>query len=119
MELYSEAMVNSERPVEFTPEQIARHRDDGPNVNWMKELYSRSSPRSSHSVSTTRGDDQPSYMVSLGYLDQSNMSKGSDYGCKRCNTRLNASHKVIKNFTLNLTSQFIRNDIKGHAYWTE
>lgn len=67
----------------------------------------------------TGGNDQLSYMASLGYLDQSSMFKGPDYGYKRYNARLNVSHKVTNNFTLNLTSQFARNDIKEHAYWTE
>ena len=76
-------------------------------------------PQSSHNVSMTGGNDQLSYMASLGYLDQSSMFKGPDYGYKRYNARLNVSHKVTNNFTLNLTSQFARNDIKEHAYWTE
>ena len=118
-ELYNEAAVNSGRAAKFTPEQIAQYRNGGPNVNWVKELYNRNSPQSSHSVSMTGGNDQLSYMASLGYLDQSSMFKGPDYGYKRYNARLNVSHKVTKNFTLNLTSQFARNDIKEHAYWTE
>ena len=52
-------------------------------------------------------------------LPWSSMFKGPDYGYKRYNARLNVSHKVTNNFTLNLTSQFARNDIKEHAYWTE
>ena len=118
-ELYNEAAVNSGRAAKFTPEQIAQYRNGGPNVNWVKELYNRNSPQSSHSVSMTGGNDQLSYMASLGYLDQSSMFKGPDYGYKRYNARLNVSHKVTNNFTLNLTSQFARNDIKAHAYWTE
>lgn len=118
-ELYNEAAVNSGRSAKFTPEQIAQYRNGGPNVNWVKELYNRNSPQSSHSVSMTGGNDQLSYMASLGYLNQSSMFKGPDYGYKRYNARLNVSHKVTKNFTLNLTSQFARNDIKEHAYWTE
>lgn len=118
-ELYNEAAVNSGRNAKFTPEQIAQFRNGGPNVNWVKELYNRNSPQSSHSVSMTGGNDQMSYMASLGYMDQSSMFKGPDYGYKRYNARLNVSHKVTNNFTLNLTSQFTRNDIKEHAYWTE
>ncbi len=118
-ELYNEAAVNSGRAAKFTPEQIAQYRNGGPNVNWVKELYNRNSPQSSHNVSMTGGNDQLSYMASLGYLDQSSMFKGPDYGYKRYNARLNVSHKVTNNFTLNLTSQFARNDIKEHAYWTE
>ena len=111
--------VNSGRAAKFTPEQIAQFRNGGPNVNWVKELYHRNSPQSSHNVSMTGGNDQLSYMASLGYMDQNSMFKGPDYGYKRYNARLNVSHKVTNNFTLNLTSQFARNDIKEHAYWTE
>ena len=118
-ELYNEAAVNSGRAAKFTPEQIAQYRNGGPNVNWVKELYNRNSPQSSHNVSMTGGNDQLSYMASLGYMDQNSMFKGPDYGYKRYNARLNVSHKVTNNFTLNLTSQFARNDIKEHAYWTE
>ena len=118
-ELYNEAAVNSGRAAKFTPEQIAQFRNGGPNVNWVKELYHRNSPQSSHNVSMTGGNDQLSYMASLGYMDQNSMFKGPDYGYKRYNARLNVSHKVTNNFTLNLTSQFARNDIKEHAYWTE
>lgn len=118
-ELYNEAAVNSGRTAKFTADQIAQYRNGGPNVNWVRELYNKNSPQSSHSVSMTGGNDQLSYMASLGYLDQSSMFKGPDYGYKRYNARLNVSHKVTKNFTLNLTSQFARNDIREHAYWTE
>lgn len=118
-ELYNEAAVNSGRAAKFTPEQIAQFRNGGLNVNWVKELYHRNSPQSSHNVSMTGGNDQLSYMASLGYMDQNSMFKGPDYGYKRYNARLNVSHKVTNNFTLNLTSQFARNDIKEHAYWTE
>ncbi len=57
-ELYNEAAVNSGRAAKFTPEQIAQYRNGGPNVNWVKELYNRNSPQSSHNVSMTGGNDQ-------------------------------------------------------------
>ena len=41
-----------------------------------------------------------------------------DYGYKRLNARLNLSHKVTDRFTINLTSQFARNNITDHAYDT-
>ena len=56
-ELYNEAAVNSGRAAKFTPEQIAQFRNGGPNVNWVKELYHRNSPQSSHNVSMTGGND--------------------------------------------------------------
>jgi hypothetical protein len=47
------------------------------------------------------------------------MFKGPDYGYQRYNGRLNLTPQVKPNLTLYVTSQFARNDIKEHAYWTE
>ena len=118
-EMYNEAAVNSGRTTKFTAEDIARFRSEGPNVNWMDELYKESAPQSSHNLSVTGGNAQLSYLASLGYTDQESMFKGPDYGYQRYNARLNVSHRLSKNFTLNLTSQYARNDIKEHAYWTD
>ena len=118
-EMYNEAAVNSGRSTKFAAEDIARFRSEGPNVNWMDELYKESAPQSSHNLSVTGGNAQLSYLASLGYTDQESMFKGPDYGYQRYNARLNVSHKLSNNFTLNLTSQYARNDIKEHAYWTD
>ncbi|MDR0891544.1 MAG: TonB-dependent receptor [Mediterranea sp.] len=118
-ELYNEAAVNSGRSTKFTAEQIAGFKQNGPNVKWIDELYKSVAPQSSHNVSMTGGNDRLSYLASVGYVDQNSMFEGPDYGYKRYNARLNVSHKVTDNFTLTLTSQFARNDIKEHAYWTD
>lgn len=118
-ELYNEAAVNSGRTTKFTAEDIAGFRNGGTNVNWVRELYKTNSPQSSHNLSMTGGNEQLSYFASLGYLDQNSMFKGPDYGYNRYNARLNVSHKATKDLTIYLTSQFARNDIKEHAYWTE
>lgn len=117
-ELYNEAAVNSGRTTKFTAEQINQFRTVGPNVKWIEEIYKNYAPQSSHSLSMTGGNDKLSYLASVGYTDQNSMFKGPDYGYKRYNARLNVSHKVTNNFVLTLTSQFARNDIKEHAYWT-
>ncbi|SCM58793.1 TonB-dependent receptor SusC [Petrimonas mucosa] len=118
-ELYNEAAVNSGRPTKFTREDIDGFRNGGYNVNWVRELYKTNTPQSSHNLSMTGGNDQLSYLASVGYLDQNSMFKGPDYGYQRYNGRLNLTHKVKPNLTLYVTSQFARNDIKEHAYWTE
>lgn len=118
-ELYNEAAVNSGRNTKFTTEQIKTFREQGPNVKWIRELYKKQAPEQSHNLSITGGNDKFTYLASVGYFDQASMFKGPDYGYQRYNARLNVSHQVTKQFKLNLTSQFTRNDIKEHAYWTE
>lgn len=117
-ELYNEAAVNSGRATKFTAEDIANYRNGGTNCKWIQRIYKNYAPQMSHNLSMTGGTETLSYMASLGYTDQDSMFQGS-YGYKRYNARLNLSHKVSKNFVLTLTSQFARNDIKDHAYWTD
>lgn len=117
-ELYNEAAVNSGRATKFTAEDIANYRNGGTNCKWIQRIYKNYAPQMSHNLSMTGGTETLTYMASLGYTDQDSMFQGS-YGYKRYNARLNLSHKVSKNFVLTLTSQFARNDIKDHAYWTD
>lgn len=118
-ELYNEAAVNSGRSVKFTPDQIRSFREVGPNVKWIKELYHDYSPMSSHNLSVTGGSKSLTYLASFGYEDQNSMFKGPDYGYQRYNARLNVSHQISNRFKVNITTQFARNNIKEHAYWTE
>ncbi|MFA6858298.1 MAG: TonB-dependent receptor [Bacteroidales bacterium] len=118
-ELYNEAAVNSGRSTKFSASGIANYRNGGTNCNWVKELYKDNSPQSSHNISITGGNSQLSYLASFGYLDQDSMFKGANYGYKRYNARLNLSHKVNDKLVIYITSQFARNKIKDHAYWTE
>lgn len=118
-ELYNEAAVNSGRATKFTPEQIQGFRNVGPNVTWIEQLYRKNSPMSSHNVSLTGGSKNITYLASLGYVDQSSMFKGPDYGYQRYNARLNVSNQISKRLKLDFTTQFARNNIKEHAYWTD
>lgn len=118
-ELYNEAAVNSGRPVKFTAEQIAGYKNGGTNVKWINELYKEYAPQQSHNVSVTGGNETLSYMGSIGYLGQESLFQGPDFGYDRFNARLNVSHKMSDRLTVSLTSSFIRNNIKDHAYWTE
>lgn len=118
-ELYNEAAVNSGRTTKFTAEQIAGFRDGGTNCKWINEIYKDYAPQQSHNVSVTGGSGNLSYMASVGYMGQESLFKGPDYGYDRYNARLNVHHQLTRNFSVTLTSQFTRNDIKDHAYWTE
>ena len=118
-ELYNEAAVNSGRSAKFSAEQIADFRNGGTNCKWIEEIYKDKASQQSHNVSVTGGNGNLSYMGSVGYLKQNSLFQGPNYGYDRYNARLNVSHKMTKNFTVSLTSQFTRNNIKDHAYWTE
>lgn len=118
-EMRNEALVNSGRAAAFTAEQIAYYRNGGPNVNWMEEIYKDNAPQQSHNLSITGGNDKTTYLVSAGYMDQSSMFKGPDYGLQRYNARMNVSHKYSERFSFTATAAYARNEVKDHAYWTE
>ena len=118
-ELYNEAAVNSGRSTKVSAQDIAGFRNGGTNCKWINEIYKDYAPQQTHTVSVTGGTQKLSYMASLGYLNQNSLFKGPNYGYDRYNARLNVTHKVRENLTVSLTSQFTRNEIKDHAYWTE
>jgi TonB-linked SusC/RagA family outer membrane protein len=118
-ELRNEALVNSGRPIQFTPEQIKKFRTDGPNSNWMKEIYKSGSPQQTHNLSITGGNDKTTYLVSGAYTDQDSMFEGPGYGLERYSFRANIDTKVSERFKFNILASYTRNAVKDHAYWTE
>jgi len=118
-ELRNEALFNSGRPIQFTPEQIKDYRTNGPNSNWMKEIYKSRAPQQSHNISITGGNDKTTYMVSGAYTDQESMFEGPNYGLERYNFRVNLDTKVSERFKFGVLAAYTRNATKEHAYWTE
>ncbi len=118
-ELRNEALANSGRNIRFTPEEIRKFRDEGPNVNWMREIYKQSSPQQTHNLSVSGGTESTSYLVSAGYMDQNSLLQGENYGHKRYNGRLNLETRITEKLKLGANLSYARNTIRDHAYWTE
>lgn len=118
-ELRNEALVNSGKPIAFTPDQIAQYRNGGTNVNWIDAIYKPLAPQQSHNVSFSGGNDKTSMLFSVGYMDQNSLLLGPDYGLKRLNARMNMDHQVNKNLKISANVAYARNTIKDHAYWTD
>ena len=119
-EMRNEALVNSGRPIAFTPEQIANYRNGGGvNVNWMDRIYKSAAPIQSHNLSMSGGSDKTTYMASLGYLDQNSLLEGPDYGLNRYNARLNVMNQITDKLRITAGIAYARNEVKDHAYWTE
>ncbi|WP_221412293.1 SusC/RagA family TonB-linked outer membrane protein [Dysgonomonas sp. 511] len=118
-ELRNEALVNSGRPIQFSSEQIKDFRLNGPNSNWMKEIYKSRAPQQTHNLSITGGNDKTTYLVSGAYTDQESMFEGPGYGLERYNFRTNIDTKVSERFKFSVLASYTRNAVKDHAYWTE
>ncbi|MBE8720718.1 SusC/RagA family TonB-linked outer membrane protein [Sphingobacterium pedocola] len=118
-ELRNEALVNSGRPTQFSSGQIRNFRENGPNANWMKEIYRNSAPQQSHNLSLSGGNDKTTYLISGAYTDQESMFKGPDYGLERFNFRTNVETQVSDRLKVGLLAAYARNTVKDHAYWTD
>lgn len=118
-ELRNEALRNSGFSAKFTPEQILNYRLNGPNSNWMKDIYKSTAPMQSHNLSINGGNESTTYLASLGYMDHDSMLEGPGYGHQRYNARLNLETKVSDKFSFGVSVSYARNEIKDHAYWTE
>ncbi|MDT0677885.1 SusC/RagA family TonB-linked outer membrane protein [Autumnicola musiva] len=117
--LRNEALINSGMAAAFTPEQILDFKENGPDVNWNREIYKDMALQSSHNLSMSGADNGLNYLLSLGYLDQESMFKGPDYGYQRYNARLNLDKRINEKFKMGGRMSFARNDIKEHAFYEE
>lgn len=118
-ELRNEALVNSGKSIKYTPEQIKNFRENGPNTNWMKELYKSTAPQQTHNLSIAGGSENTTYLISAGYMNQASMFEGPDYGMDRLSGRVNLESQVTSRFKVGVNVAYVRNDIKDHAYNTE
>ena len=118
-ELRNEALVNSGLQPAFTPEQIRGFKANGPNTNFLEELFKSNALQQNHSLSISGGNKSTSYFISAGYVNQESQFKGPDYGLKRYNGRLNLTTQVNDRIKVGGILAFSRTDIKEHAYWTE
>ncbi|MDD3194445.1 MAG: TonB-dependent receptor [Paludibacter sp.] len=65
----------------------------GPGTDWQSEMFSQA-PMSSHNLSITGGNDQVTYAIGAGYLDQQGIAIGS--GFERLNLRSNIDAQLKK-----------------------
>ncbi|SKB85203.1 TonB-linked outer membrane protein, SusC/RagA family [Salegentibacter salinarum] len=117
--LRNEALVNSGMSPAFTPEQIMDFRENGPNVSFYESLFQDYATQSNHNLSMSGAENGLNYLLSLGYMDQESLFKGPDYGHTRYNFRINLDKKINDKLKVGGRISFARNDIKGHAWWTE
>ncbi|MCH7409090.1 TonB-dependent receptor [Belliella sp. DSM 111904] len=117
--LRNEALVNSRMNPVFTPEQILGFKENGPNVSHYEALFKDQAIQSNHNLSVSGSEKGLNYMMSLGYMDQESLFHGPGYGHQRYNVRINLDKQVNDKLKVGGRISLARNDIKGHAWWTE
>lgn len=101
MTLKNEALVNSGKTPQYSPEQISYWHERGSEPAYLREMLRKFTPQQNHNISLTGGGKSSSYLLSLGYVNQGNMLENSyltnaDFNYKRYNARMNMSVEVSK-----------------------
>lgn len=102
MTLKNEALVNSGKTPQFSPDEIVYWKERGSEPAYVDEMLRKYTPQQNHSLSLTGGGKSSSYLLSLGYVNQGNMLQNKyipsdiDFNYKRYNARANISVDVSK-----------------------
>ena len=100
-EYYTQASVNSNTGVPYTPEQIQGYKDGTlPGTDWWEEVMADNAPVQQHNLSMTGGTEKTKYFVALGALNQEGLNPIFDF--KRYNLRTNLDTKIGENFSIGL-----------------
>lgn len=112
--LRNEAAYNSgEANAVFTAAQIAKLKADG-DTEWFAEEIVRPALQLNQNLSVSGGNENSTYLVSLGYLDQESNFVGPKKGLERYNFRINLTNEFGK---LKLTSSlaYAKQKISDHS----
>lgn len=102
MTLKNEALVNSGKTPQYTPEQISYWKQRGSEPAYLTEMLRKYTPMQNHSLNVTGGGKSSSYLLSIGYINQGSMLHNSylpddmELNYKRYNARANVSVDVSK-----------------------
>ncbi|WP_330443851.1 SusC/RagA family TonB-linked outer membrane protein [Flavobacterium sp. C4GT6] len=112
--LRNEAAYNSgESSAVFTAEQIAAMKANG-DTEWFAEEIVQPALQQNHNFSVSGGNENSSYLVSAGYLDQRSNFVGPSKGMERYNYRINLVNEYNR-FKLTSSIAYAKQKITDHS----
>lgn len=112
--LRNEAAYNSgEASAVFTSAQIAEMKQKG-DTKWFAKEIVKPALQQNYNISATGGNENSTYLVSLGYLDNESVFVGPEKGMERFNYRINLTNEFGK-FKLTSILAYSKQKIKDHA----
>lgn len=115
--LRNEAAFNSgETSAVFSSEQIREFRENG-DEEWFAEEIVKPALQQNHNISVSGGNENSTYLVSLGYLNQRSNFVGPSKGMERYNYRINLTNEYGK-FKLTSTLAYTKQKITDHSFGT-
>lgn len=112
--LRNEAAFNSNvSQMPFTSAQIQQLKANG-DTEWFAEEITKPALQQSHTFSVSGGNENSTYMVSLGYLNQESNLVGPDKGMERYNYRINLTNEYGR-FKLTSNLAYAKQLITDHS----
>lgn len=101
--LINEGRRNEGLPEVYTAEEIGKYRDGSdpdnyPNTDWLDLLLQGSGFTHNHNLSINGGSESTKYAISLGYYDQEELVKHTNY--ERYNLRINIDNEITKQLNI-------------------
>lgn len=116
MILRNEAAFNSSSAAVFSPEQIREAQING-SEEWFAEEIVEQALQQNHTLAISGGNENTTYRVSLGYLNERNVLVGPTKGNERYNYRVNLSSQFNK-LKLVTTLSYAKQQIRDHSFST-
>jgi TonB-linked SusC/RagA family outer membrane protein len=112
--LRNEAAFNSgQTSAVYTAEQIAQFRANG-DTEWFAKEIVRPAMQQNHNISVSGGNENSTYLVSVGYVDQRSNFVGPSKGMERYNYRMNLTNEYGK-FKLTSIMAYSKQKITDHS----
>ncbi|QCX37441.1 TonB-dependent receptor [Aureibaculum algae] len=112
--LRNEASYNSnESSAIFTSAEIAKFKADGDN-EWFANEIVNDALQQNHNLSVSGGNENSTYLVSVGYLNQGSNFVGPAKGMERYNYRINLTNEY-GNFKLTSNLSYSKQKIIDHS----
>jgi TonB-linked SusC/RagA family outer membrane protein len=110
--LYNEALANDGKAPVYTDADLAAYKNGSdpyghPNINWYDQVLKNQTPFSRYTLNAAGSNEAVHYFVSVDYLNQKGLFKGSDINTYSTNTdyqryifRSNVSVKLSKSLSM-------------------
>ncbi len=101
-ELRNEANLNAGLGALFSDEDLAMWQSPNFNsTNWADETLKNQSTRVQHNISAEGGNDNISYYINLGFIEDEGLLKSGDINYSKYSFRSNLTAKLTKDLTAN------------------
>ncbi|MCC5906225.1 MAG: TonB-dependent receptor [Balneolaceae bacterium] len=110
VEMYREGDINSGTDPRFSQEDIERYRSGEPgfeSYNWWDTTFKPWAPMQDYNLSVSGGNEDYTYFISTGHMNQDSAFRSGDYTFQRYGVRASFDANVAENmtFSLNLSTR--------------